>query len=93
MEFRMLRRLLLAGVGIALLLPAVAPGVLAQEIVVQGIRIRLTDQDNAWIARACERRNLARDTEPFRQCVASMQRDILEQRGRDAIIRPSPSGP
>lgn len=89
----MLRRFLLAGVGIALLLPAAAAGVQAQEIVVQGIRVSLTSQDNAWIARSCERRNLARDSEPFRQCVASMQRDILEQRGRDAITRPSPSGP
>ena len=83
------RRNLVAGLCLAL---AAAPAALAQEIVVQGIRIRLTDADNAWIARSCERRSLVRDTAPFRKCVADSQRDILEQRGRDAVTRPSPSG-
>lgn len=83
------RRVLVAGLCLAL---SAIPDSFAQEIVVQGIRIRLTEQDNAWIARSCERRNLVRDTEPFRKCVADSQRDILEQRGRDAITRPSPSG-
>lgn len=83
------RRNLVAGLCLAL---AAAPAALAQEIVVQGIRIRLTDADNAWIARACERRNLVRDSEPYRQCVAALQRDILDQRGRDAITRPGTNG-
>ncbi len=80
-------------VGMLCLVLLAAPEAIAQEILVQGIRIRLSEQDNAWIARACERRNLARDSEPYNKCVTDMQRDILEQRGRDAITRPSPGGP
>lgn len=80
-------------VGMLCLVLLAAPEAIAQEILVQGIRIRLSEQDNAWIARACERRNLVRDSEPYKKCVTDMQRDILEQRGRDAITRPSPGGP
>ena len=83
------RHVLVAGLCLAL---TAIPDAFAQEIVLQGIRVRLTDQDNAWIARSCERRSLVRDTAPFRKCVADSQRDILEQRGRDAVTRPSPNG-
>jgi len=62
----MSRRLILALTAFFLL----APEAIAQEIVVQGIRIRLTRQDNAWIERSCDRRNLARDSEAWRQCVS-----------------------
>lgn len=46
-------RIRLAAVCLVL---AATPDVLAQEILIQGIRVRLSEQDNAWIARACERR-------------------------------------
>lgn len=76
----------------ALALVVAVPPTQAQEIVVQGIRIQLTDQDRAWIVRYCERRGFAPGSEQHARCVTEMGNDILAQRGRDAITRPSPGG-
>lgn len=84
---------LFAGALAALALLGGMTEVRAQEIVVQGIRIQLTDGDRAWLARYCERRNLAPGSEQHRRCVQDMGNDILQQRGRDAITRPGPGGP
>lgn len=89
----MTRRLAALALAAACALLAAVPESRAQEIVVQGIRIQLTDQDRAWLARYCERRNLAAGSEQHRRCVADMGNDILQQRARDAITRPGPSGP
>lgn len=61
----------------------------AQEITVRGITLRLTDRDKAWLKRHCVNRGFAEGSPQYQECYEDKAREILEQRARDVIYRPS----
>lgn len=68
---------------------ALSTAALAQEMTVRGITVRLHDRDKAWLKRHCERRGFSEGTAEYKECFDAKAREILEQRARDAVYRPS----
>ncbi|NQV79214.1 MAG: hypothetical protein HQ495_01605 [Alphaproteobacteria bacterium] len=61
----------------------------AQEITVRGVTIRLSERDRAWLKRHCEKKGFAEGSPQYQDCFDNKAREILEQRARDAVYRPS----
>ncbi len=76
----------LATVPFAIALPR---AVEAQEITVRGVTLRLSDRDRAWLKRHCEKKGFAEGSPQYQTCFDDKAREILEQRARDAVHRPS----
>ena len=76
----------LAAFPIAAALPAIAA---AQEVTVRGRTFRLTERDRAWLKRHCEKKGFTEGSAQFQECFENKAMEILDQRARDSVYRPS----
>jgi len=76
----------LAGLSFAAALPS---AVSAEEITVRGQTLRLTKRDKAWIKRRCAKLGHTEGTPAYKECSDGWAKDLLEQRARDLVYRPS----
>lgn len=76
----------LVAIPIVAALPASA---IAQEVTVRGRTFRLTERDRAWLKRHCEKKGFAEGSPQYQECFENKANEILDQRARDSVYRPS----